>query len=42
MAGSAILVVDDDQDTCASISDIISDLGYRVDVAYDGPANRRL
>jgi CheY-like chemotaxis protein len=38
MAASAILVVDDDPDTCASLSDILSDLGYRVDVAYDGPA----
>jgi CheY-like chemotaxis protein len=38
MAASAILLVDDDWDTCASLSDIISDLGYRVDVAYDGPA----
>jgi CheY-like chemotaxis protein len=37
MAASAILLVDDDQDTCASLSDIISDLGYQVDVAYDGP-----
>jgi CheY-like chemotaxis protein len=36
MAASPILVVDDDRDTC--LSDIISDLGYRVDVAYDGPA----
>jgi CheY-like chemotaxis protein len=38
MAASAILLVDDDQDTCASLSDVISDLGYRVDVAYNGPA----
>lgn len=38
MVASAILVVDDDQYTCASLSDVISDLGYRVDVAYDGPA----
>ena len=38
MAASAILVVDDDHDTCATLSDIISDLGYRVGVAYDGPA----
>jgi CheY-like chemotaxis protein len=30
--------VDDDPDTCASLSDILSDLGYRVDVAYDGPS----
>ena len=40
MAASTILVVDDDPDTCASLSDIISDLGYRVDVAYDGPTAR--
>jgi DNA-binding response OmpR family regulator len=38
MAASAILLVDDDQDTCASLSEVISDLGYRVDMAYDGPA----
>ncbi len=37
MAASAILLVDDDPDTCASVSDVIADLGYRVDVAYDGP-----
>jgi CheY-like chemotaxis protein len=33
MATSAILLVDDDQDSCASLSDIISDLGYQVDMA---------
>ena len=38
MAASSILVVDDDRDTCASMSDIIADLGYQVDVAHDGPA----
>jgi CheY-like chemotaxis protein len=38
MAASGILVVDDNEDTCASLSDIIMDLGYRVAVAYDGPA----
>ena len=37
MAASPILLVDDDQDICASLSDVISDLGYQVDVAYDGP-----
>jgi CheY-like chemotaxis protein len=37
MAASSILLVDDDQDSCASMSDVISDLGYLVDVAYDGP-----
>jgi CheY-like chemotaxis protein len=38
MAASAILLVDDDHDTCASLSDLISDLGCRVGVAHDGPA----
>ncbi|HUY91589.1 MAG TPA: response regulator [Pirellulales bacterium] len=31
-----LLVVDDEVDTCANLSDILTDLGYRVDVAYDG------
>jgi DNA-binding NtrC family response regulator len=31
-----ILVVDDDTDICANMSDILSELGYRVDVARDG------
>jgi len=30
--------VDDDPDTCASMSDILTDLGYGVSVACDGPA----
>lgn len=34
----AILVVDDEVDTCHNLSDILTDLGYRVDVAYDGAA----
>jgi two-component system response regulator HydG len=38
MAAASILVVDDDQDSCASMSDVIADLGYQVDVAYDGVA----
>jgi len=33
-----ILVVDDEVDTCANLSDILSELGYQVDVAYDGPS----
>lgn len=33
-----ILVVDDDVDTCANLSDILGDLGYRVDTAHDGHA----
>ena len=35
-AAARILVVDDEVDTCANLSDILSDLGYEVDVAYDG------
>lgn len=31
-----ILVVDDEVDTCQNLSDILTDLGYQVDVAYDG------
>ena len=33
-----ILVVDDDPDICDNLSDILSDLGYQVDTAHDGPA----
>jgi CheY-like chemotaxis protein len=42
MAAPPILLVDDDPDTCASLSDILTDLGDPVDVAYDGPAAREL
>jgi CheY-like chemotaxis protein len=34
----SLLVVDDDEDTCRNLSDILTDLGYRVDVAHDGPS----
>jgi len=34
----SILVVDDDVDTCRNLSDILTDLGYHVDTANDGPA----
>lgn len=37
-----ILVVDDDVDTCNNLSDILSDLGYRVDTAHDGPSALQL
>ena len=37
MVATDILLVDDDEDTCASLSDIFSDLDYTVDVAHDGP-----
>ena len=37
MVDTDILLVDDDKDTCASMSDIFIDLDYTVDMAYDGP-----
>jgi CheY-like chemotaxis protein len=36
--GASILVVDDEVDTCRNLSDILTDLGYRVDIAHDGNA----
>jgi hypothetical protein len=33
-----LLVLDDEQDTCANLADIFTDLAYDVDVAYDGHA----
>ena len=33
-----ILVVDDDPDICLNLTDILTDLGYRVDYALDGPS----
>jgi CheY-like chemotaxis protein len=35
---ASILVVDDEEDTCRNLSDILTDLGYQVDVAHDGPS----
>jgi two-component system, NtrC family, response regulator HydG len=37
-ANPSILVVDDEVDTCRNLSDILTDLGYRVAVAHDGPS----
>jgi DNA-binding NtrC family response regulator len=34
----SILVVDDEKDTCSNLQDILTDLGYQVDTAYDGPS----
>lgn len=34
----AILVVDDDRDTCANLADLFTDLGYDVEVADGGAA----
>ncbi|HYT92272.1 MAG TPA: response regulator [Gemmataceae bacterium] len=38
MSTPTILVVDDDVDTTRNLSDILTDLGYEVAVAHDGPA----
>jgi DNA-binding NtrC family response regulator len=35
---ACILVVDDEVDTCRNLSDILTDLGYQVDMAHDGPS----
>jgi DNA-binding NtrC family response regulator len=42
MAASDILLVDDAQDSCTSLSDVIWDLDYPGSGAYDGPADREL
>jgi DNA-binding response OmpR family regulator len=42
MAESATLLVDNEQDSCTSLSDLIWDLDYPVSGAYDGPAAREL
>lgn len=36
MIDTNILLVDDDTDTCASMSDVFLDRGYTVDTAHDG------
>lgn len=36
MNDNRLLIVDDDQDTCSNLSDILTDCGYTVDVAYRG------
>lgn len=35
---TSVLVVDDDLDTCRNLQDILSDMGYAVDTAQNGPA----
>jgi two-component system response regulator HydG len=35
---TSILVVDDEEDSCRNLSDIFTDLGYRVATANDGPS----
>jgi two-component system, NtrC family, response regulator HydG len=38
MSAAPLLVVDDDRGNCAILSRRLTRLGYRVDVAYDGPS----
>jgi DNA-binding NtrC family response regulator len=38
----SVLVVDDDADNCRNLADILTDMGYRVDTAHDGPAGLAL
>jgi two-component system copper resistance phosphate regulon response regulator CusR len=35
---ASVVVVDDDVDTCRNLSDILTDLGYHVDIAHAGPS----
>jgi DNA-binding NtrC family response regulator len=35
---SDILIVDDDEDTCLVLSDVLTDCGYRVEIALNGDA----
>lgn len=37
-----VLIVDDDEDICCNVRDILEDLGYRADTAHDGPSALRL
>ena len=36
--GPRIVIVDDDEDICRNLADILSDLGYRAEVVHDGPS----
>ena len=40
--GRRILVVDDEVDICTNLADILSDIGYTVDVAHDGESALKL
>lgn len=37
-----LLIVDDEVDTCENLSDILTDHGYAVDIAHDGPTALKL
>jgi DNA-binding response OmpR family regulator len=36
LTSARILIVDDEPDTCANLSDILTDVGYQIDTAHDG------
>ncbi|PHQ32252.1 response regulator [Rhodopirellula bahusiensis] len=38
MSSKRVLIVDDDEDICSNIKDILDDLGYQTDIAHDGPS----
>jgi CheY-like chemotaxis protein len=38
MEPPTVLVVDDDEDTCKNLQDILDDLGYQTAIAHNGPA----
>ena len=42
MSETRILIVDDDPDIRSNMQDILGDLGYRTDVAHDGPSAMHL
>jgi len=39
---TSILVVDDDRDIALNMSDLLTDLGYHIDIAYDGESALKL
>ena len=39
---SNVLIVDDDEDICNNVSDILDLMGYRTSVAHDGPSALKL
>lgn len=42
VADSSILIIDDDEDTCETVSDLLAEFGYEADIAHDGREALRL
>lgn len=38
----SVLIVDDDDDTCSNVRDILEEFGCRADAAHDGPSALKL